>query len=215
MEEDEDEQATSIRGRLLMLVNKIKGQAHKTEEPTDKEQATPCEKVVFLLIFVRRVQLVQPSTTALKHRGLCDLEVSFLIGSKLWIQAFFMHTLVHMATSSILEPDREVFVSFSMQLVQYCYQLRLLSQNIPSFPKTFCSLQCLSPRFALAFCLCSLLKERIKKRTLFFCTSSTLSLASICLLVSCGLCHWVAVISISISFQFYYGNIWSRVAEKL
>uniref|UniRef100_A0A3Q3GQL7 Ryanodine receptor 3 n=1 Tax=Labrus bergylta TaxID=56723 RepID=A0A3Q3GQL7_9LABR len=41
MEEDEDEQATSIRGRLLMLVNKIKGQAHKAEEPTEKEQAAP------------------------------------------------------------------------------------------------------------------------------------------------------------------------------
>uniref|UniRef100_A0A673C6E5 Ryanodine receptor 3 n=1 Tax=Sphaeramia orbicularis TaxID=375764 RepID=A0A673C6E5_9TELE len=41
MEEDEDEQATSIKGRLLMLVNKIKGQAHKIEEPTEKEQAAP------------------------------------------------------------------------------------------------------------------------------------------------------------------------------
>lgn len=45
MEEDEDEQNTSIKGRLLMLVNKIKGQAHKAEEPTEKEQAAPCEKV--------------------------------------------------------------------------------------------------------------------------------------------------------------------------
>nr|XP_046269039.1 ryanodine receptor 3-like [Scatophagus argus] len=41
MEEDEDEQDTSIRGRLLMLVNKIKGQSHKAEEPTEKEQAAP------------------------------------------------------------------------------------------------------------------------------------------------------------------------------
>ncbi|TMS21100.1 Ryanodine receptor 3 [Larimichthys crocea] len=49
MEEDEDEQATSIKGRLLMLVNKIKGQSHKAEEPTEKEQAAPCEEVnVFL-----------------------------------------------------------------------------------------------------------------------------------------------------------------------
>ncbi|KAM9341381.1 ryanodine receptor 3 [Symphorus nematophorus] len=41
MEEDEDEQDTSIKGRLLMLVNKIKGQSHKAEEPTEKEQAAP------------------------------------------------------------------------------------------------------------------------------------------------------------------------------
>uniref|UniRef100_A0A3B4H593 Ryanodine receptor 3 n=1 Tax=Pundamilia nyererei TaxID=303518 RepID=A0A3B4H593_9CICH len=32
MEEDEDEQDTSIKGRLLMLVNRIKGQAHKAED---------------------------------------------------------------------------------------------------------------------------------------------------------------------------------------
>lgn len=44
MEEDEDEHHTSIRGRLLMLVNKIKGQAHRAEEPTEKEQAAPCEQ---------------------------------------------------------------------------------------------------------------------------------------------------------------------------
>ncbi|KAK7904971.1 hypothetical protein WMY93_017578 [Mugilogobius chulae] len=41
MEEDEDEQATSIKGRLLMLVNRIKGQAMKAEDPTKKEQAAP------------------------------------------------------------------------------------------------------------------------------------------------------------------------------
>ncbi|XP_068195431.1 ryanodine receptor 3-like [Antennarius striatus] len=41
MEEDEDEQATSIRGRLLMLVNKIKGQSLKAEEPTKIAQAAP------------------------------------------------------------------------------------------------------------------------------------------------------------------------------
>lgn len=44
MEEDDNEQHTSIRGRLLMLVNKIKGQAHKAEESTEKEQAAPCEQ---------------------------------------------------------------------------------------------------------------------------------------------------------------------------
>ncbi len=47
MEEDEDEQDTSIKGRLLMLVNKIKGQSHKAEEPTEKEQAAPCESPRF------------------------------------------------------------------------------------------------------------------------------------------------------------------------
>nr|XP_061824814.1 ryanodine receptor 3-like isoform X1 [Nerophis lumbriciformis] len=41
MEEDEDEQDTSIKGRLLTFVNKIKGQAHKTEQPEEKEQTTP------------------------------------------------------------------------------------------------------------------------------------------------------------------------------
>ncbi|KAM8915511.1 ryanodine receptor 3 isoform 6-T6 [Spinachia spinachia] len=41
MEEDEYEQDTSIKGRLLMLVNKIKGQSHKAEEPAEKEQAAP------------------------------------------------------------------------------------------------------------------------------------------------------------------------------
>lgn len=46
MEEDEDEQATSIRGRLLMLVNRIKGQSHRVaEKPTEKEQAAPCEQI--------------------------------------------------------------------------------------------------------------------------------------------------------------------------
>ncbi|XP_067335777.1 ryanodine receptor 3-like isoform X26 [Channa argus] len=41
MEEDEDKQDTSIKGRLLMLVKKIKGQPHKAEEPTEKEQTAP------------------------------------------------------------------------------------------------------------------------------------------------------------------------------
>lgn len=43
MEEDEDERDTSIKGRLLMLVNKIKSQSHKVQEPTEKKQAAPCE----------------------------------------------------------------------------------------------------------------------------------------------------------------------------
>ena len=50
MEEDEYEQDTSIKGRLLMLVNKIKSQSHKAEEPTEKEQAAPCEE---LAAFIR------------------------------------------------------------------------------------------------------------------------------------------------------------------
>ncbi|XP_068608169.1 ryanodine receptor 3-like [Brachionichthys hirsutus] len=41
MEEDDDEQATSIKGRLLMLVNKIKGQSLKVERPTKMAQAAP------------------------------------------------------------------------------------------------------------------------------------------------------------------------------
>lgn len=46
MEEDEDEQDTSIRGRLLMLVNRIKCQSHKAKEPMEPEQAAPCKKLV-------------------------------------------------------------------------------------------------------------------------------------------------------------------------
>lgn len=49
MEEDEDEQDTSIKGRLLMLVCKIKGQSQKAEEPTEKEQAAPCEHICFFI----------------------------------------------------------------------------------------------------------------------------------------------------------------------
>lgn len=41
MDEDEDEQDTSIKGRLLALLYKIKGPPQKTEEPTEKEQAAP------------------------------------------------------------------------------------------------------------------------------------------------------------------------------
>lgn len=42
MEEEEEEQDTSIKGRLLALVYKIKGPPQKTEEePTEKEQAAP------------------------------------------------------------------------------------------------------------------------------------------------------------------------------
>lgn len=41
VDEDEDEQDTSIKGRLLALLYKIKGPPQKTEEPTEKEQAAP------------------------------------------------------------------------------------------------------------------------------------------------------------------------------
>ncbi|XP_036448593.1 ryanodine receptor 3 [Colossoma macropomum] len=42
MEEEEEEQDTSIKGRLLALVYKIKGQPHRAEEkPMEKEQAAP------------------------------------------------------------------------------------------------------------------------------------------------------------------------------
>lgn len=44
MEEEEENQDTSIKGRLVALVNKLKGQPHKTQEkPTEKEQAIPCK----------------------------------------------------------------------------------------------------------------------------------------------------------------------------
>lgn len=42
-EEEEVEQDTSIRGRLLSLVHKIKGAPKKQEEPTEEEQAAPSE----------------------------------------------------------------------------------------------------------------------------------------------------------------------------
>ncbi|KAM3861482.1 ryanodine receptor 3 [Diretmus argenteus] len=41
VEEEEEEQDTSIKGRLLALVYKIKGPPQKTEEPTEQEQAAP------------------------------------------------------------------------------------------------------------------------------------------------------------------------------
>lgn len=42
VEEEEEEQDTSIKGRLLAFLYKIKGPPQKTEEePTEKEQAAP------------------------------------------------------------------------------------------------------------------------------------------------------------------------------
>lgn len=44
MEEEENDPDTSIKGRLVALVNKIMGQPHKAKEkPTEKEQAIPCK----------------------------------------------------------------------------------------------------------------------------------------------------------------------------
>lgn len=65
MEEDEDDQDTSIKGRLLMLVNKIKGQAHKAEEPTQKEQTAPCEEVTVFIALLNNI-----SNAALQYLGL-------------------------------------------------------------------------------------------------------------------------------------------------
>lgn len=46
MEEEEEEPDTSIKGRLLALVYKIKGPPQKTEEePTEKEQAAPSKSL--------------------------------------------------------------------------------------------------------------------------------------------------------------------------
>lgn len=60
MEEDEEEQDTSIKGRLLTLVYKIKGQPQKTEkEPTEEEQAAPCKDItVFVLLINKRTDTV-------------------------------------------------------------------------------------------------------------------------------------------------------------
>ncbi|XP_056620483.1 ryanodine receptor 3 [Triplophysa dalaica] len=41
MEEEEEEQDTSLKGRLMAIIYKIKGPPQKTEEPTEKEQAAP------------------------------------------------------------------------------------------------------------------------------------------------------------------------------
>lgn len=55
MEEEEEEPDTSIKGRLLSLLYKIKGRPQKTEEePSEKEQAVPskptslfCDELIF------------------------------------------------------------------------------------------------------------------------------------------------------------------------
>lgn len=46
VEEDEEEQDTSIKGRLLSLLYKIKGPPQKAEvEPTEMEQAAPSKSL--------------------------------------------------------------------------------------------------------------------------------------------------------------------------
>lgn len=47
MEEEEEEQDTSLKGRLMSVVYKIKGRPQKTEEePTEQEQAAPSKALV-------------------------------------------------------------------------------------------------------------------------------------------------------------------------
>lgn len=71
MEEDEDEQAASIKGRLLMLVNKIKGQAHKTEYATKKEQAAPSKYTLKCHQSINKHMLWEDSSSVpLKHKQL-------------------------------------------------------------------------------------------------------------------------------------------------
>lgn len=51
MEEEDEEQDRSIKGRLLALVYKIKGQPLKTEEePTEQEQQAPCKTILLILL---------------------------------------------------------------------------------------------------------------------------------------------------------------------
>lgn len=57
MDEDEDKQDTSIKGRLLTLVNKIKSQSNKAEKPTEKEQAAPCEEAAIFTILLNSLQM--------------------------------------------------------------------------------------------------------------------------------------------------------------
>lgn len=47
MEEEEEEQDTSLKGRLMAIIYKIKGRPQKTEEePTEKEQAAPSKTLL-------------------------------------------------------------------------------------------------------------------------------------------------------------------------
>lgn len=56
MEEEGEEQDTSLKGRLMSLVYMIKGRPQKTEEkPTEQEQAAPskaCQKYFFFYFLV-------------------------------------------------------------------------------------------------------------------------------------------------------------------
>lgn len=46
MEDEEEEPDTSIKGRLLFLLYKIKGRPQKTEEqPSEEEQAAPSKPI--------------------------------------------------------------------------------------------------------------------------------------------------------------------------
>lgn len=68
MEEEEEEQDTSLKGRLMAIIYKIKGPPQKTEEPTEKEQAAPSKTL--------------RSTTCLYHFLLDVLLLHVYIASK-------------------------------------------------------------------------------------------------------------------------------------
>lgn len=61
MEEEEEEQDTSLKGRLMSLVYMIKGRPQKTEEkPTEQEQAAPskaCQKFILQMFLFLSVSL--------------------------------------------------------------------------------------------------------------------------------------------------------------
>lgn len=61
MEEGEGEQDTSIKGRLLALVYKIKGPPQKTEEePAETEQAAPSKFVCCFFLNKREKNVLIP-----------------------------------------------------------------------------------------------------------------------------------------------------------
>jgi len=78
MEEEEEEQDTSLKGRLMSLVYKIKGRPQKTEEePTEQEQAAPSKAVVknkffkhilFLTVFYAFCSALLVTKTLLRAR---------------------------------------------------------------------------------------------------------------------------------------------------
>lgn len=84
MEKDEDERDTSIKGRLLMLVNKIKSQSYKAQEPIEKKQAAPCKEILLLL-----------SQTLFR-------ELQFLLNVKCRLAQWHRQNVIYMATGKHL-----------------------------------------------------------------------------------------------------------------